>query len=169
MRAVVNWIFLTALAGWLGSTMFFSFVLAPTLKEAVAADIFYETVLTVYPVYFKMGIASGVTAFVIAAVKTMRTGRPKRLLKWGSALIAAMLILHVIGHYFFVPEMEKHLSAMMSSSGSGSADQLTQYYNFTQGIGLLHILLGLFVLLFIAIDMRWLPGRAARGGISFIK
>lgn len=159
MRAFANWIFLIAMSFWVGSILFFSFVLTPTLKAKLGADQLYNTVIVLLPVFFQLGMAIGVIAFFVAIVRTLRTDRPKRMMKWITGLIIVMLVLNVVGYYVLLPKIQE-LSTDVTN------DTFIQYYNYTQGVSLLNMLLGLQVLLLVAIDMRILPGRPSRGGYT---
>lgn len=158
MRAIANWIFLIAMSFWMGSILFFSFVLTPTLKAKLGADQLYQTVNTVLPVYFQLGMVVGIIALLVAIVRTIRTDYPKRMLKWITAFIVVMLGLTIVGLYVLLPYMQL--------APDYAAEKFIQYYNFTQGISLLNLLLGLLVWLLVAIDMRLLPSRPSRGGYT---
>lgn len=159
MRAIANWIFMSAMSVWIGSIIFFSFVITPTLKAKLGTEELYQTVNALLPVYYQLGIAVGVIALVVAIVRTVRTEYPKQIMKWSAAFIIMMLGLNIVGHYVLLPEM-------LQLAPDFSHETFIQYYNFTQGINLLNLIFGLQVLLLVAIDMRMLPGRPARGGYS---
>lgn len=163
MRAIANWIFLIAMSFWLGSILFFSFVLGPTLKAELPANQFYETVNFLLPIYFQLGVVVGVIALLVAFVRTLRADQPKRLLKWVSALIIVMLALNVVGGYVLLPQLEELIPQALDTNNP-NLEKYTSLYNYLQGISLLNLLLGLQVLLLISVDMRILPGRPSRGG-----
>lgn len=159
MRAIANWIFLSAMSVWIGSILFFSFIITPTLKAKLGTDELYQTVNVLLPVYFQLGIVVGVIVLIVAIVRTVRTQYPKRIMKWSTSFIIIMLGLNIVGHYVLSPRM-------LQLAPEFTNEAFLQYYNFTQGINLLNLILGLHVLLLVAIDMRMLPGRPSRGGYS---
>lgn len=159
MRAIGNWFFLIAMSVLLGSVLFFSFIATPILKAELGGDAFYMAVTVIFPVYFQSGIVVATIALLIAIVRTLRTDYPKHLLKWINLSLVVMLALNIVGLYVLLPPMQE-------LAPDFAADEFIQYYNFAQGASLLNLLLGLQVLLFVAIDMRILPGKPSSGGYS---
>lgn len=152
MRAVINWLFLTALSLWIGSIGFITLVLAPALRANFSEEQFYQTANVLLPIYFQLGLILGFVTLLISLVRTFRAERPKRLLKWVSALLFIMLSLTIFGSYGLLPQMQ----ALESG-----AEQV-RLYNYTQGISLLNLFFGLLSLLFISMDVRLLPGSPTR-------
>lgn len=158
MRVIGNWLFLIAMSFWLGSIMFFTFVLIPELRAQFSQDEFYDIVSVLLPMQFRMGMIVGMIVVIIAIARLIRAAYPKRLLKWAGALLVIMLALNAVGEYYFMPQIIELVP--------DRTPQFIQYFNFMQGINLLNLLLGLLALLLIAADMRLLPRKPGRNGFS---
>ena len=75
MLAVLRVVELMALAIWIGSIVFFSFVVAPSLSSALPQEMFGRAVGAVFPRYYMVGGACAAAALLSGAALWLGSGR----------------------------------------------------------------------------------------------
>jgi len=96
VRSAIDSVFVTSLAGWLGSAVFFSAVVLPTLfinLESAAAG---EIAALLFPFYYRFGLACGFVLLgscVLAGIRETASGEfgPRRW--WTAAIIVTVMLL----------------------------------------------------------------------------
>lgn len=83
------WLHLLALATWLGETIFFSFVVAPTLFGALPAEQAGTAVGLIFPRYYLLGYVCGIL-LALTAFALWRESRPGGVRWLAAALIAGV-------------------------------------------------------------------------------
>jgi uncharacterized membrane protein len=73
---VVRFLYLLALAVWVGEIVFFSFVVAPAVFAALGPAGAGEIVGAIFPRYYALGTAAAATALACAIVLTPRAAAP---------------------------------------------------------------------------------------------
>jgi len=93
MRTLLEFIYLASLAIWLGSLVFFSFVVAPTLFRTCEPQVAGDAVSAIFPLYSRLGVACGALAAVCAIALARRRDEGTVT---GRRLIAAVLTLMIV-------------------------------------------------------------------------
>ena len=88
MAAVMRFAFLTALAVWLGETIFLSFVVAPTLFRQFPAAEAGRVMSALFAGYYAVAYVCGIVLVALTALWWRRGA----IWKWACALAAIMLI-----------------------------------------------------------------------------
>jgi uncharacterized membrane protein len=77
MTPVVKWLYLVALAVWIGSIVFWSFVAAPALFRALGPEQAGQVVRRIFPTYYLLGMVAAavgiVTVGILLGAGAMRT------------------------------------------------------------------------------------------------
>jgi uncharacterized membrane protein len=87
MTASLRFLHLLALGLWIGSVVFFSFVVAPGLFGALPRDAAGRAVSAIFPRYYAFGAACGVTALLSGLVLGARR------VSWGRPLVLELVLL----------------------------------------------------------------------------
>jgi hypothetical protein len=93
MLTLARCVYLLSLAVWLGTIVFFSFVVAPTVFSALPRAEAGQVVSAIFPIYYRVGYVCG-AALLLTSLVLWRSARPasrRRVL--GVALGAVMLAL----------------------------------------------------------------------------
>lgn len=91
MTTLAKWLYLLSLALWLGSIVFFSFVVAPAVFRSLPRAEAGRVLGSIFPIYYGMGYACG-GALLASALLLFRTTRP-RAASWGAAAVLAAFML----------------------------------------------------------------------------
>ena len=95
MLAISKWIYVVALAVWLGAVTFFSFVVAPSVFGALPASEAGQVVAAIFPSYYRIGYASGVALVASAFFLWRRT--PGASGRWAMTTgLAAIMLASVL-------------------------------------------------------------------------
>jgi hypothetical protein len=86
--ALVRFLYLLALALWIGEVAFFSFVGAPAIFRVLGAARAGDVVSAIFPRYYALGAASATTAAACALALARRAAAPRW---WLAALCAVAL------------------------------------------------------------------------------
>ncbi len=113
MRTLLEFIYLAAIAIWLGSLVFFSFVAAPTLFRALPPEMAGDGVAAIFPLYSRLGVACG----ALAALSAIGLARQRQEAGVGNGRLAAvilalMIVLTIYGGEFIAPVAAERRSAM---------------------------------------------------------
>lgn len=68
MTQTVKWVYLLVLAVWIGSIVFFSFVVAPTVFKTLAPHEAGQLIRKIFPKYYVIGILCAAAGFVCVAI-----------------------------------------------------------------------------------------------------
>jgi H+/Cl- antiporter ClcA len=111
VRTIIDSVFVTTLSGWLGSAVFFSAVILPTLfinLEPAAAG---EIAALIFPFYYRFGLACGLlllVACVVAARRETATAGTVRGRWWAAvATVALMLLCQAYAEFVIRPDMSE--------------------------------------------------------------
>ncbi len=88
---VLLFLYLLAIACWIGSIIFFSFVIAPTVFRTLARPDAGKLLAALFPRYYIVGYAAGAAALALAIY--LLIARPGARLWWGAALLAIAIAL----------------------------------------------------------------------------
>lgn len=88
MLSIARFVYVVALAVWLGETVFLSFVVAPTLFRQFPVHTAGGIMSALFPGYYAVGYACGVALLASTAI----LWRTAAAWKWASALSALMLV-----------------------------------------------------------------------------
>ena len=95
MRGLVLWIYVLALALWLGETVFFSLVVAPRLFSALPVEEAGAVVALLFPLYYAVGAGCGAVLVAAALWLWRRDGIAGR--GWlAASLLAAVALAAVL-------------------------------------------------------------------------
>jgi hypothetical protein len=81
----LRFVYLLALAVWIGEVVFFSFVVAPSVFGALGAERAGEVVGAIFPRYYALGGAAAAIAVVCGLMLTRQSAHPGR---WLVAVVA---------------------------------------------------------------------------------
>jgi putative copper export protein len=90
MTALLRFVHLLALGLWVGSVVFFSFVVAPALFGALPRDLAGRAVSAIFPRYYAFGGACG----LVAILSGLLIGA--RQVSWGRLLVVETVLLVVM-------------------------------------------------------------------------
>src|SRR5262245_33107592 len=93
MIALAKWLYLVALAVWLGAIVFFSFAVAPLVFSALPRPDAGRVVSAIFPTYYAIGYGCGVVMLVTALVLRATAGSVARA--WTVAAMVTALTLAV--------------------------------------------------------------------------
>jgi len=113
MRTVLEFVYLVAIAVWLGSLVFFSFFVAPTLFRTLEPRLAGDAVSAIFPLYSRLGVACGALAAVSAialARKREEEGIGGR--RFVAVLLALMLVLTIYAGEAIAPRAAELRAAM---------------------------------------------------------
>lgn len=116
---------LLALGSWLGSIVFQSAIVAPAVFGSLDADGAGKVLRTLFPRFFRLGIACGVVALIGIA---LAAGTPNRTLLL--ALVGAMLLANVVA-LAIVPAINAARDA-----GESGARRFRQLHGLSVGLTL---------------------------------
>lgn len=113
MRTMLEFVYLAAIAVWLGSLVFFSFFVAPTLFRTLEPALAGTAVSAIFPLYSRLGVACGalaaVSAIALARRREETTIGGRRLV---AALLALMLVLTIYAGEAVAPRAAELRTAM---------------------------------------------------------
>ena len=113
MRTVLEFAYLAAIAVWLGSLVFFSFVVAPTLFRTLEPQLAGDAVGAIFPLYARLGVACGALAAVSAIALARRRKEEgvggRRLV---AVILALMLVLTIYAGEAIAPRAAELRTAM---------------------------------------------------------
>ena len=111
MRTLIDSVFVTTLSGWLGSAVFFSAVVLPTLFINLEPAVAGEIATLIFPLYYRFGLACGLIllgACVVAARHETTTAGSVRVGWWAAvATVALMLLCQAYAELVIRPEMSE--------------------------------------------------------------
>ena len=90
MSAAVRFVFLFAVGTWIGVMAFLSFVVAPTAFAVLGTPQAGDFVGAIFPRYYGIGVALGVTAFAAGLFLRARSQRPTA---WTVGLLAIVVAI----------------------------------------------------------------------------
>ena len=91
MMQAVKWLYLMTLAIWIGSVVFFSFAVAPTVFRVLQPDDAARLQRAIFPKYYAAGIICAAIGLVCAGVLFAGDGLPR------TPAIASLLLLAAMG------------------------------------------------------------------------
>lgn len=92
MRGGVATLYLLAIAVWLGTLVFHSFIVAPTLFQALPTSTAGDVVARIFPTYYRIGYVCATIA-VLAPWYLLRGSQAPALWRWASVVAGWMLVL----------------------------------------------------------------------------
>ena len=124
MRTVLVFIYLAAIAVWLGSLVFFSFIVAPSLFRALPADMAGDGVSAIFPLYSRLGVACGALAALSAiGLARMRQEEGVGNGRLAAVILALMIVLTIYGGEFIAPEAAERRVAMREPGLSAEQEE----------------------------------------------
>jgi len=91
MTALSKWLLVVSLALWLGTVVFFSFGVAPSVFAVLPRAQAGQLVSAVFPIYYGVGYGCG-AVLVVSALILFRAGRPGGA-RWAATAVIASLML----------------------------------------------------------------------------
>lgn len=104
MNAMLNGLLLLALGIWLGSIIFFSFVVAPVLFRVLSPSDAGKVVRAVFPVYYLIGMGCGVVAVLTLWGLTSGPGWAPATL-WQVGLLLVMVLINLYARQSLMPRI----------------------------------------------------------------
>jgi len=122
MLGFAKWLYLAALAVWLGSIVFFSFFVAPTVFRTLPTDEAGRVVGTIFPNYYRLGYICGLLLLLTSLV--LWRGASTAAAGWvaTSALAAVMLLLTLYAGLVIQPRAHA-LRAQLSDPAAPAAKE----------------------------------------------
>ncbi len=113
MRSVLEFVYLAALAVWLGSLVFFSFIVAPALFRTLPPAAAGDAVAAIFPLYAHLGVACGALA-AVSAIGLARARREEGVGGWRlvAVVLALMIVLTIYGGNVVAPRAAELRAAM---------------------------------------------------------
>lgn len=91
MGHVLRSLYLLSLAAWIGAIIFFSFIAAPTIFQAVPVEVAGKVVSRIFPRYYLLGFGAGILALVSFLGLASMSGEWGALKVFNALLLAGML------------------------------------------------------------------------------
>lgn len=91
MIAALRFLHLVAIAAWVGSILFFSFVGAPTIFAVLPRDLAGRAVSAIFPRYYLLGLIAGAVALASALILGALSGRRDPAFAASLVLLVVML------------------------------------------------------------------------------
>jgi len=91
MGHVLRYLYLLSLVVWVGAIVFFSFIAAPSIFQAVPVDAAGKVVSRIFPRYYLLGFGAGILALVTFLGLASMAGEWGALKVFNALLLAGML------------------------------------------------------------------------------
>jgi len=151
MTQVMKWFYLVDMAVWLGSLVFFSFVVAPTVHRTLKTEDAAALIRRIFPKYYFVGMVCAGVGIVLVGLLVA----DQAFAKWPGAL--SLLLLAALGAtnaglwFFLLPQMNK-LRERKQLSAEAEADWKTLHRLSVQLN--VAVLVGVLALLFLVVFAR---------------
>ncbi len=144
VETLLNVMLLLALVVWIGSIIFFSFVVAPTVFRVLSPPDAGRVVRAVFPKYYLVGIVCGVIA--IGAFLIMSSSHSV----WASIAVAQIVLLAVmVGINIYARQSLTPRINVARDAGDGEKARFDRLHRQSVMLNGMVLLLGLVVLLLI--------------------
>jgi putative copper export protein len=154
--ALLRFAHLVAVAVWVGSIVFFSFVAAPSIFGALPREMAGRAVAVIFPRYYLLGGAGGGAALLTAILRGVARGRFGRALGLEALLLLAMLGLTAYAGLVVLPRAAAIRETLPRLEGTeGYAEAKTRFdalHARSVGLNGAVLLLGLAAIACLAAD-----------------
>ena len=123
MPALLRLIHLLALGLWVGSVVFFSLIVAPTLFGALGREAAGRAVSAIFPRYYAFGGACGVLALSSGLLMGARQAAWGRLLMIELVLVALMTGIVVYSGRVVLPQASRARATLGETQGTPAHDE----------------------------------------------
>jgi len=157
VTVMLRFIYLLALAVWIGSMTFFSFLAAPSIFKVLPREEAGTVVTAIFPKYYWLGVVCGVVALATSLVLGVRT-------RWSVLLLARSILLGImiVGVLYSVlvlqPKMHAVKAQIASVESLSPTDPLRmefgRLHGRSLGINAAVLLLGVIVVFITAFTMK---------------
>jgi putative copper export protein len=118
MIAALRYAHLLALAVWIGSVVFLSFVAAPALFGALPREMAGRATAAIFPPYHALGAACGLVAILTALLAAARAGAWTRPLAIEIGMLVLMTGLTLCNRQTILPRAQAARAALAGPAGS---------------------------------------------------
>ncbi len=115
MGALLKWVYLLALAIWVGEIVFFSFVVAPTVFRTLGTAEAGRIVGAIFPKYYWVGTACGVLALIGVTGQWLRGGG------WVWTVVGGLLIIMLGATLYAGRVVQPRAAALREAMHAGSS------------------------------------------------
>lgn len=150
MGAMMNLTLQLALGIWIGSIVFFSFVVAPVLFRVLSPPDAGKVVRAVFPVYYLIGIACGVVAVLTLLMLSRQTGWPPVVLVQ-VGLLLVMVVINLYARQSLMPRINAARDA-----GEAQQERFDRLHRQSVILNGIVLVLGLIVMALVAGTMTLL-------------
>ncbi len=155
MQRIVAAVYLMALAIWVGSVIFHSFVVAPTLFRSLPQSTAGDVVARIFPTYYLIGYVCGAVA-TIAPWLLRGSGTGERTVVWASIVAATMLFATIVGGAVIHPRAAALRSGLAAAAAdSPERSQFRRLHAAAVGANLLVLTGGLVLVVIVSRHLRW--------------
>jgi len=123
MAALLRLVHLLALGLWVGSVVFFSLIVAPTLFGTLGREAAGRAVSAIFPRYYAFGCSCGLLALSSGLLLGARQAARGRLLLIEIALVALMTGIVVYSGRVVLPQASQARAALGETQGSPGRDE----------------------------------------------
>jgi uncharacterized membrane protein len=157
MNVVLRFIYLLAIALWVGGMAFFSFIAAPSIFKVLPREEAGQVVTEIFPKYYWQGIICGAIALVTSVALGVRE-RWNILLIVRTIMIAVMLVGILYSVVILQPKIQAVKAQVTSFDSLSPTDPLRLEFGRLHGrsfsVNAAVLLLGVIVLFITAFTMK---------------
>lgn len=157
MNVALGYLFLMSWAMWIGSIVFFSFVVAPTAFRSLAVEDAGKFMRTLFPRYYLLGIVCGLGALSSGGALIATRFWPWRSGATVLVMLLGMLVIVAWARQRLVPRMDSLREEAYEARLSDSQDEREEVLARWHRLHRLSVWLNLLVLLLgIASGLAWI-------------